>query len=727
MTGRERMALRPRRDGGPVRALRDRGLVFAALVTGYVVVCGAWFVVLVVTALDAPDRSAARDALVGAVADQAPLLVGALVLATVGLFLLLGRGVGRYVLGVRRLAADVRLATGANPAHRARVEGPGELRELAADVNALAEARQRAGDAVAALVAAAAADVEAERSRLAALRAELDAAVVVTRPDGRVQLYNAAARALAGDPEALALGRGVDALLDPDVLTHAVERLRAASPAQDGAGPVRVASPRPDGRVLRASVAGVRAGDGDLVGLVVVLDDLTALALAEQERDRFLRDASRATRSHVANIRAAIETVLDYPDMDAAERDRFLRVVEAEARELGDRAQEWFAGRSTATAASLPADMSAEDLLTVLAGQVRRAGLDAEVLVAADARPPQAVWLRVDSHALGRAVTALASWAVRDCDASGFELAYDERRGHAAIDLRWSGEPAGLGTFTAWLAAPLDGTGAGPTLHDVVDRHGGEVWAAVGDDDVPYVRMLLPRAGATREPGRGGGRRAVYDFGLLEAPETAADLRDVPLAELAFTVFDTETTGLDAAGGDEIVQIAAVRCLNGRVVDGEEFDALVHPGRRIPAASTAVHGITEAMVAGAPPLADVVPRFARFADGSVLVGHNVAFDLQFLRLAEGRTGVALRQPVLDTLMLDAAVHPDHPEHTLEAMAARLGVEVTDRHTALGDARVTAQVFLGLVRLLADHGITTLGEAVDASRATYMARVDRRYA
>ena len=75
------------------------------------------------------------------------------------------------------------------------------------------------------------------------------------------------------------------------------------------------------------------------------------------------------------------------------------------------------------------------------------------------------------------------------------------------------------------------------------------------------------------------------------------------------------------------------------------------------------------------------------------------------------------QPVLDTLLLDAVVHPDHDEHSLEAIAGRLGVAVLGRHTALGDALVTGEVFLRLITLLQQRGIGTLGAAVAASRAT----------
>ena len=221
-------------------------------------------------------------------------------------------------------------------------------------------------------------------------------------------------------------------------------------------------------------------------------------------------------------------------------------------------------------------------------------------------------------------------------------------------------------------------------------------------------------------PAGGGSRPEFYDFDLFGAAPESSEMDDRPLATLAYTVFDTETTGLSPAGGDEIIQIGAVRIVNGRMLRQECFEQLVDPGRVITDAS--IHGITQDMVAGKPRIEQVLPAFHAFAQDTVLVAHNAAFDLRFLQLQEEATGVVFRQPVLDTLLLSAVVHPYQPSHELEAIAGRFGITVEGRHTALGDAVLTAEVMMRLIPLLQAMGIRTLGQARAASQQTYYARI-----
>lgn len=125
---------------------------------------------------------------------------------------------------------------------------------------------------------------------------------------------------------------------------------------------------------------------------------------------------------------------------------------------------------------------------------------------------------------------------------------------------------------------------------------------------------------------------------------------------------------------------------------------------------------------GKPNIDLVLPAFHEFCADTVLIAHNAAFDMRFLQLKEKQTGVRFTQPVLDTLLLSAVVHPNQESHRLDDILGRLGIEIESRHNALKDALATAEVFLKLVPLLESIGIVTVRQALEASEKTYFARV-----
>lgn len=207
-----------------------------------------------------------------------------------------------------------------------------------------------------------------------------------------------------------------------------------------------------------------------------------------------------------------------------------------------------------------------------------------------------------------------------------------------------------------------------------------------------------------------------FDFALLTNAATHAQERS-NLSTLPFVVFDTETTGLRPDAGDEIVQIAAVRVVNGRVVPGDRFECLVNPERLIPAASIKIHGITPDMVDDADDISVVGKQFHRYVGDAILVAHNAPFDLAFLQKNRERIGHRFGNPVLDTILLSAVLFGRDAEHSLDALVARLGIEIpdADRHTALGDSIATAKALVKMLPPLADKGIVTLHDAFEACK------------
>lgn len=190
-----------------------------------------------------------------------------------------------------------------------------------------------------------------------------------------------------------------------------------------------------------------------------------------------------------------------------------------------------------------------------------------------------------------------------------------------------------------------------------------------------------------------------------------------PLAACPYVVFDLETTGLQPSYGDRIVSIGAVRVEGGEVGQGDRFATFAQPGRPIPPASTAIHGITDAMVAHAPPWPEAVAAFHRFAGDAVLVAHNAAFDMACLHAAEAQAGVRFANPALCSLRLSQWLDPDERAHDLDGLAARHGLVVSGRHDALGDAEATAVLFCNMLRRAEGRRVTSLD---DLFRRTRMA-------
>ena len=154
-------------------------------------------------------------------------------------------------------------------------------------------------------------------------------------------------------------------------------------------------------------------------------------------------------------------------------------------------------------------------------------------------------------------------------------------------------------------------------------------------------------------------RTEFYDFDLFGGIAKDRAAPDRLLADLKYTVFDTETTGLNPRGGDEIISIGAVRIVNSRILQEEHFDQLVDPKRPVPWESVKIHRIQPGMLAGQPDINRVLPAFFQFSEDTVLVGHNVAFDMLMLEMKQDETGIKFENAVLDTMLLSALIHPNH--------------------------------------------------------------------
>ncbi len=183
-------------------------------------------------------------------------------------------------------------------------------------------------------------------------------------------------------------------------------------------------------------------------------------------------------------------------------------------------------------------------------------------------------------------------------------------------------------------------------------------------------------------------------------------LEDIPVA-----VLDTETTGLNPLR-DRLVAVAGLLGDGACLDTSLPLDLLVHPGVKIPPASTKIHGIRDADVAAAPSFGLIWPSLRGFWRRRVLVGHNIAFDLALLRQEAERARIPFHPPgaALDIGLLHAGLKPRINSFTLESMAHEYGVAILHRHNALGDATAEGAIWCAMLRLMQSQGIGTLGQA-----------------
>src|SRR5919112_4055090 len=191
-----------------------------------------------------------------------------------------------------------------------------------------------------------------------------------------------------------------------------------------------------------------------------------------------------------------------------------------------------------------------------------------------------------------------------------------------------------------------------------------------------------------------------------------------PLRDITFCVVDLETTGGSADGGAMITEIGAVKVRGGEVLG--EFQTLVNPHTQIPAFIAVLTGITNGMVADAPPIESALPAFLEFAAGAVLVAHNAPFDVGFLKHfneLQGRAWPGFE--VVDTARLARRVitRDDAPNCKLSSLARVFRSATTPNHRALSDARATVDVLHGLMERLGGLRVHTLEEL-----QTFSARV-----
>lgn len=609
---------------------------------------------------------------------------------------------------------------------RAHADGAGEmdasiaryLGDLAPAARAAARRLDETQSALAMAVARETTRLAEEKSRLEALLADVPVAVLLCGPLHDIVFYNGQTLQLLGiSATDQAHAPGLDRTLFDTLRDGPIRMAHARLLALDDpdAATDFLCTTRDGARLLSARMR-LLGRSASQASYVLTLRDVSAESTRHASREAFLDEVfDRMRRPAAALLTLAEALPIEGPKAGNPNTvPRLLTAMRAEANGLAQSVTELATRRDQARVTAWPLPLTrAQDLSESLHARFAEQGLR----LTADAPD---LFLRLNAFEIVDLLSGLAQCVAHDTQATSFRLEITEENGGATLRLIWSGAPCPMARLDAALDdPPTTNGGIALTGRAILAAHRTDIWPETRGTDSAFVLPILRIRHATRRPAP-LPRAVTYDFDLLARDRTAslsaADAA-APLETLTYVVFDTETTGLLPEQGDEIVQIAAVRIVNGRRVAGEVLDMLVNPGRKIPLASTDVHGISDAMVQNAAPVADALRRFHRFAEGAVLVAHNAPFDMTFLKRREAELGLTFDHPVLDTVLLSAVIYGQHEVHSLDALSHRLGITIPEelRHTALGDTEATADAFLRLMAMLKGRGITTFAQTLTEVR------------
>jgi DNA polymerase-3 subunit epsilon len=651
-----------------------------------------------------------------------------------------------YILPLNQLIEETQIMNSVNPSHRLKIDGSHDVKRLAALINSCGDRYETAKHSFERNVESARAQTETEKNILATILAELTQGVLICDPEGRILLYNRQAQRLLhkvarGDTEHafddepvpegfVGLNRSVYSLIDKHLIRHAIKDIQHKLDEQNENVSSRFVVVTRERRQLGVETLPIHNEDNCFAGFVLIFSDITSQLEHSGRLNQNLKNITKALRSSIAAISSAVELMIQFPEMESDTKNDFLSIISTETSSLSRILRTKLTETASFVRSRWPlSPILVTDFVEMLKNEVPDvADLQVEV-----AEVDHKCMIRVDTFSLVLAVGSVLECLEKMCHLRCNLIRLAAPGNLVQLDLMWHGNPISIETLRRWNDQPLAmAESAYPlTLKEVLDHHHAEIWPHTDKHNsrlaglrlfIPMVRSEEKRANVRQVTLLPKGRPEFYDFDLFSQAGQTPDLGKRLLGELVYTVFDTETTGLDPRGGDEIISIGAIRVVNGRLLHTEKIDQLIDPRRPVPAESMRYHGIDDKMLQGKPTIDKVLPFFHRFAQNTVLVGHNVAFDMRMLQMKEKATGIRFINPVLDTMHLAAMVHPSHNDHSLDTIVRRLGVTITKRHDALSDAIATGEIFLKIIPLLNEKGIYTLEDALIASKRTYYARL-----
>ncbi|NOX33975.1 MAG: PAS domain-containing protein [Deltaproteobacteria bacterium] len=600
-----------------------------------------------------------------------------------------------YVKPLKKICTEAVMIYSSNPSHRLAVTGNQDIKKLSSVINDFADIFENLNKNITEQILIARKETEKERNLLAAIMAELPQGVIICNKSGRILLFNSLAKKLfTQDTHSnraeyfIGLGRSIFHIIEKDLIAHAIKEIEERLSHDNKSVASYFITPIYTGRLVSIETIPVLDLDNQMTGFIITFQDVSDDIKRYENIDQALLSFKKILDEN---------TLKKYHGMSNLILDTSIKKLPLTALVLID------------FLSSIQKRLKLENGISI-----NLLNIDHDTRILADTYSFTIVFVFL--------VVNLSELTLQ----KKFDLKISTINGEILFDIKWQGNTASSVLIENMTAKKIRGL---PCFGYVLKLNRAEFEIiSKKDKTCSHVRIKAKtqikssRIKENRPAVITASRPEFYDFNLFDLKDENLDLLELNLKDIIYTVFDTETTGLSPEGGDEIISIGAVRIVNKRIAYQDIFEEFIDPKRDIPIESYKIHGINYEMLKGKPDIENILPIFKNYTRDTVLLGHNIAFDMKMLKMKEKTTHIKFSNPVLDTLLLSAILHPIHEQHDMENIAKRLGVNIIGRHTALGDAIATAEIFLKLLPILNSNGILTLKDAVKASKKTYYARL-----
>ncbi|MDX2479568.1 MAG: exonuclease domain-containing protein, partial [Desulfuromusa sp.] len=501
-----------------------------------------------------------------------------------------------YIVPILKLAESARIISSVNPEHRAEIKSASkEIQYLAEIINQSADAFTELQQDVAGKIAVAQATLNEERTRLAALMTELPHGVIVCNTDGQVLLYNQQAQELfKKDPGTakgkspnqgiLGLGRSIFSILDRDPIVHGLEMLHKCHMSGRTKMVNNSILTLHTGLCLRVNMAPFFTEQENvkvISGLVLTLEDMTHQIKSDSRRDMLIQSLIDEQQKDLEEIRDSITNILGRPKLDPEELYNYRKKIDQASQSLQNKVGEARANYAHHLhALSKNENVLADNLLDIISNNIsERFSIKVTPLA------PKGVWLQLDSYSMVQAISHLAGLLNTHSRIQELliTLTPDEESG-AELVITWPKASTSLDLLKTWQLTPLITDPKGNLLNfkDTIENLAGGI-SLISNPSGEYtgVTINFPPIDQDHRLAMQSDvehRPVSYEFDLFNRGAWK-ELGQIPLRKLTYVVFDTETTGLNPSKGDEIIQLGAIRIVNGNLLYHEVIDQLVDPKR----------------------------------------------------------------------------------------------------------------------------------------------------